>query len=275
MAVSTLLCWRLCGDLLTHSNAPLFRVRVPQLRIRCSDSGPRDGNLAYLHVQISLNAMGCLSRKKNEDSKRSFLFGGRKKNKDSSDEATPAARIPNELYSQRCGGHSAQGESHSAQSDHGNDRCGGMSTPAQRVGGYGDFGRTTSQETGTVNADCDELFGNAAQRQQVLEPQHSDVYGQSSPYGHDSENGGDRQAFDVYELEHDVARTKDEIRHITRKDNKTLDNATMHGFNAILAGSNTLANLHQQGNHLRGYVIPNRVVNFGYVADIGTVLKDT
>jgi hypothetical protein len=205
--------------------------------------------------------MGCLSRKKDEDSKRSFLFGVRKKNKDRSAEATPTATVPNGSYGQRSRGHGAQGESHSAQLDHDNDGSGGMSTPVPGVGGYGDFGRTTSQEMGTVNASCDELFGDAAQRQQVLEPQQSDVYGQNGPYGDDSENGGYRQAFNVYELEHDVARTKNEIRRITRKDNITLDNATTHGLNAIQAGSNTLANLHQQGNHLRGYVNPNLVVN--------------
>jgi hypothetical protein len=201
--------------------------------------------------------MGFLSRNRDaQDSKRSVLFGGRNMNKDGSAKKTLAATVPKGSYSQRAGGYGAQGESHSAQPSYENDRCGSTPTPGQQVGRYGDFGRTTSQETMTVNADCNELFGNAAQRQQVLEPQQSVVYGACRD---NSQNGGYRQAFSV----DDAAETKNEIWRIKQEGDKTLDNITMHGLSAIQAGCNILANVHEQDNHLRGYVIPDLVVNLG------------
>jgi hypothetical protein len=190
--------------------------------------------------------MGFLSRNRDaQDSKRSVLFGGRNMNKDGSAKKTLAATVPKGSYSQRAGGYGAQGESHSAQPSYENDRSSGTPTPGQQVGRYGDFGRTTSQETMAVNADCNELFGNAAQRQQVLEPQQSVVYG---AYRDNSQNGGYRQAFGV----DDAAGTKNEIWRIKQEDDKTLDNITTHGLNAIQAGCNILANVHEQDHHLRG-----------------------
>jgi hypothetical protein len=220
--------------------------------------------------------MGFLSRKRDDaqDSKRSVLFGGRNMNKDGLAKRTLAATVPNRSYSQRAGGYGAQGQSHSAQPSYENDSCSGTPTPGQQVGRYSEFKRTTSQETMTVNADCNELFGSAAQRQQVSEPQQSVVYGHSGAYGDINQNGGYRQPFGVYELGHDVAEIEDEIRLVKEEDDKTLGNAMTYGFTAVEAGRNILANLDRQDSHLRGYVIPDLVSNFGSVANIRTVLKN-
>lgn len=167
--------------------------------------------------------MGLFGKKKDkgaeaEDSNRSALFGNRKGKEspaaqnpyaappandpyaqpppsyssggqDNSfrQEKTPAVTGPGQSYGQPSGGYGAQGGSYGAQSGYGNDRYGGGAP--QRPGGYGGLGRTASDDTMTTDAGRNELFGNAAQRQQPQPQQQPGGYGQSGTYG-DSQSGG-------------------------------------------------------------------------------------
>ena len=162
--------------------------------------------------------MGFLSKKKDdaEDSNRSALFGNRKKEKISpaaqnpyaappandpyaqpppsysggSDsyrqEKSPAVTGPGQNYGQRSGGYGDQGGNYGGQSGYGSDRYGGGAA-SRGPGGYGGLGRADSNDSKATDAGRNELFGNAAQRQQ--QPP-SGGYGQTGGYGDRSQEGG-------------------------------------------------------------------------------------
>lgn len=136
---------------------------------------------------------------------------------------TPAVTGPGQSYGQRPGGYGAQGGSYGAQSGYGNDRYGGGAP--QRPGGYGGLGRTASDDTMTTEAGRNELFGNAAQRQQAQPQQESGGYGQSGAYG-DSQGGyggGASGGYDstpggygTYEDRQLTAEEQEEVSHLNR-----------------------------------------------------------
>jgi hypothetical protein len=253
--------------------------------------------------------MGFLSKKKDdgEDGNRSALFGGRKK-KDSPaaqnpyaappandpyaqappaysggndsyrQEKSPSVTGPGQSYGQRPGGYGAQGGSYGAQSGYGSDRYGGAPAPAQRAGGYGGLGRTTSQDTMSTDAGRNELFGNAPQRQQAPQPQQSGAYGgQSGAYGDSSQSGGygsggpgqgsggygaygDRELTAEEQEEEDISATKNEIKFMKQQDVSSTRNALRLAQQAEETGRDTLARLGAQGERIHKYVYLGTVV---------------
>jgi len=241
--------------------------------------------------------MGFLSKKKEkdegDDTNRSALFGGRKK-KDSPaaqnpyaappandpyaqpppaysggsndayrQEKTPSATGPGQSQGQRPGGYGAQGGSYGSQSGYGNDRYGGSSAaPPQRAGGYGGLGRTTSQDTMTTDAGRNELFGNAAKRQQPAPQQAppSGAYGESSQSGgYGQAPGGygayeDRQLTAEEQEEEDIGATKNEIKFMKQQDVSSTRNALRLAQQAEETGRDTLARLGAQGERIHKYV---------------------
>jgi hypothetical protein len=238
--------------------------------------------------------MGFLSKKKDdgEDSNRGALFGNRKK-KDSPaaqnpyaappandpytqpppaysggrndsyrQEKSAAATGPGQPYGQRPGGYSAQGGSYGSQSGYG----GGAPAPAQRAGGYGGLGRTTSQDTMSTDAGRNELFGNAPQRQQAPPPQQSGAYGQSGGYGDSNQGGGygqapggygsygDRELTAEEQEEEDISATKNEIKFMKQQDVSSTRNALRLAQQAEETGRDTLARLGAQGERIHKYV---------------------
>ncbi|EMD93895.1 hypothetical protein COCC4DRAFT_38517 [Bipolaris maydis ATCC 48331] len=246
--------------------------------------------------------MGLFGKKKDkgaeaEDSNRSALFGSRKGKEspaaqnpyaappandpyaqpppsysggqDSSfrQEKTPAVTGPGQAYGQRPGGYGAQGGSYGAQSGYGNDQYGGG--PPQRPGGYGGLGRTASNDTMATDAGRNELFGNAAQRQQGRPQQESGGYGQSGAYG-DSQSGGygggaaggygstpggygtyeDRQLTAEEQEEEDINATKQEIKFIKQQDVSSTRNALRLAEQALETGRGTLSTMAAQGERI-------------------------
>lgn len=236
--------------------------------------------------------MGFLSKKKDEgeDSNRSALFGNRKKEKSSPaaqnpyaappandpyaqappsysggndsyrQEKTPAVTGPGQSYGQRPGGYGAQGGSYGGQSGYGNDRYGG-GAQSQRPGGYGGLGRTESNDTMSTDAGRNELFGNAAQRQQTQ--QRPGGYGQSGAYGNDGQGGGgygaapggygaygDRELTAEEQEEEDIAASKNEIKFMKQQDVSSTRNALRLAQQAEETGRDTLARLGAQGERI-------------------------
>lgn len=234
--------------------------------------------------------MGLLSRKKDEteDHNRHALFGGRKKEKDSpaaqNPYAAPPAKDPyaappaysggNDSYrqekspsvtgqgqsygQQRPGGYGAQGGSYGNQSGYGNDRYGG-GAPTRGPGGYGGLGRTESNDTMSTDAGRNELFGNAAQRNQGQQQQpggygqQSGAYGSSGGYG-DAPGGygayGDRQLTAEEQEEEDISATKNEIKFMKQQDVSSTRNALRLAQQAEETGRDTLARLGAQGERI-------------------------
>ncbi|KNG44589.1 protein transport protein sec9 [Stemphylium lycopersici] len=179
---------------------------------------------------------------------------------------TPAVTGPGQSYGQRPGGYGAQGGSYGAQSGYGNDRYGGGAP--QRPGGYGGLGRTTSDDTMTTEAGRNELFGNAAQRQQAQPQQQSGGYGQSGAYG-DSQGGygggapggygstpggygtyEDRQLTAEEQEEEDINATKQEIKFIKQQDVSSTRNALRLAEQAMETGRGTLSTMAAQGERI-------------------------
>lgn len=250
--------------------------------------------------------MGFLSKKKEaegEDAARSALFGGRKKEKSSPaaqnpyaappandpyaqpppsysgggaqnnayrQEKSPAVTGPGQSYGQqqRPAGYGAQGGSYGAQQGYGNDRYGG-GAPQQRQGGYGGLGRTPSNDTMSTDAGRNELFGNAAQRQQ--QQQRPGGYGQSGGYGDNAQSGGyggsggaggygstpggygaygDRELTAEEQEEEDINATKSEIKFMKQQDVSSTRNALRLAQQAEETGRDTLARLGAQGERI-------------------------
>lgn len=241
--------------------------------------------------------MGFLSKKKeaeSDDANRSALFGGRKKEKGSPaaqnpyaappandpyaqpppsysgggaqntfrQEKSPAVTGPGQSYGQqqRPGGYGAQGGSYAQQQGYGTDRYGG-GAPTQRPGGYGGLGRTPSNDTMSTDAGRNELFGNAAQRQQ----QRPGGYGQSGAYGDNNQSGGygsapggygaygDRELTAEEQEEEDINATKSEIKFMKQQDVSSTRNALRLAQQAEETGRDTLARLGAQGERIHKY----------------------
>jgi len=236
--------------------------------------------------------MGFLSKKKDEseESNRSALFGNRKKkdgpaapnpyaappandpyaqpppsysgnNEAYRQEKSPAVTGPGQAYGQRSQGYGAQGGSYGGQTGYGSDRFGGGAAP-QRAGGYGGLGRTTSQDTMSTDAGRNELFGNAAQRQQAQSQQPSGAYGangQSGAYGSAGGYGqssgtygayGDRELTAEEQEEEDINATKNEIKFMKQQDVSSTRNALRLAQQAEETGRDTLARLGAQGERI-------------------------
>jgi hypothetical protein len=249
--------------------------------------------------------MGLFSRKNDdaEDSNRSALFGGRKKkdtpaahnpyaappandpyaqpppaysNGSSSSsyrqEKSPAVTGPNGSYGQHNttnghqNGYGANGGSNGTHSGYGNNHYGASPAPASRPGGYGGLGRSTSQDTMSTDVGRNELFGNAAQRQQAAKPQESGAYGQSGAYGDSSQNGGygqapggygaygDRQLTAEEQEEEDINGTKDQIKFMKRQDVAATRNILRLAEQAKESGRDTYSRLVTQGEQMHKYV---------------------
>jgi len=254
--------------------------------------------------------MGFLSKKKDdgEDSGRSALFGNRKKKESQAaqnpyaappandpyaqpppsysgsndsyrQEKTPSVTGPGQSYGQRPGGYGAQGGSYGAQSGYGSDRYGGAPAPAQRAGGYGGLGRTTSQDTMSTDAGRNELFGNAPQRQQAPPAQQSGAYGgPSGAYGDNSQGGGygagapggygaygDRELTAEEQEEEDINATKNEIKFMKQQDVSSTRNALRLAQQAEETGRDTLARLGAQGERIHKYVRKKSLIHDGLV----------
>ncbi|KAH7379150.1 plasma membrane snare protein-like protein [Phaeosphaeria sp. MPI-PUGE-AT-0046c] len=240
--------------------------------------------------------MGFLSKKKDDgdDGNRNALFGGRKKkdnaaaenpyaapagndpyaqaappaysggsssNSSYRQEKTPAATGPGQPFGQRPGGYGSQGGSYGSQAGYGSDRYGGSAAPSQRPGGYGGLGRTDSQDTMSTDAGRNELFGNAAQRQQAPPQQQPGAYGQSGAYGDQSGGGygaapggygayGDRELTAEEQEEEDVNATKNEIKFMKQQDVSSTRNALRLAQQAEETGRDTLARLGAQGERI-------------------------
>ncbi|KAF2850687.1 hypothetical protein T440DRAFT_396374 [Plenodomus tracheiphilus IPT5] len=243
-----------------------------------------------------------------DEGNRSALFGGRKKEKSGApaqnpyaaplakdayaqpppaysgggqdiyrQEKTPAVTAPGQNYGQRptpspaASGYSANGGSYAAQSGYGNDRYGGgggAAPPSRGPGGYGGLGRTASNDTMSTDVGRNELFGNAAQRQQAKPPQAAG-YGQSGAYG-DSQSGGygaapggygadtpggygaygDRELTAEEQEEEDISATKNEIKFMKQQDVSSTRNALRLAQQAEETGRDTLARLGAQGERI-------------------------
>ncbi|OSS49622.1 hypothetical protein B5807_05885 [Epicoccum nigrum] len=237
--------------------------------------------------------MGLLSRKKDgdDDGNRKALFGSRKSEKAAPAQSNPYAAAPgkdpyaqpppqypgpNDGYRQEKtpavtgqgqqyggGGYGAQGGSYGAQSGYGNDRYGGSPAPQQSArgpGGYGGLGRTDSTDT---DANRNDLFGNAAQRQQQQPPQPqggygaspSGGYGQSAPGGYGASSGGygaygDRELTAEEQEEEDITANKQEIKFMKQQDVSSTRNALRLAQQAEETGRDTLARLGAQGERI-------------------------
>ncbi|KAL1594688.1 Protein transport protein S9 plasma membrane t-SNARE [Nothophoma quercina] len=247
--------------------------------------------------------MGFLSKKKDDgdEGNRNALFGSRKKSEKAPTQSNPYAAAPgqdpyaqpppqysgpNDKYRQDKtpavtgpgqqygggrgggGGYGAQGGSYGAQSGYGNDRYGsGSPAPQQSArgpGGYGGLGRTSSNDT---DANRNDLFGNAAQRQQQQEPSGYGQqpggygstpggYGQSTPgsYGGASSGGygayGDRELTAEEQEEEDIGATKQEIKFMKQQDVSSTRNALRLAQQAEETGRDTLARLGAQGERI-------------------------
>jgi hypothetical protein len=237
--------------------------------------------------------MGLLSRKKDgdDDGNRKALFGSRKSEKAAPAQSNPYAAAPgkdpyaqpppqysgsNDGYRQEKtpavtgqgqqyggGGYGAQGGSYGAQSGYGNDRYGGSPAPQQSArgpGGYGGLGRTDSTDT---DANRNDLFGNAAQRQQQQPPQPqggygaspSGGYGQPAPGGYGASSGGygaygDRELTAEEQEEEDIQANKQEIKFMKQQDVSSTRNALRLAQQAEETGRDTLARLGAQGERI-------------------------
>ncbi|KAF1842723.1 uncharacterized protein K460DRAFT_367681 [Cucurbitaria berberidis CBS 394.84] len=249
--------------------------------------------------------MGFLSKKKDEgeDGGRSALFGSRKKGKSSPaaqnpyaapptndpyaqpppsyssgggnnnnsfrEEKTPSVTGPGQNFGQRPGGYGAQGGSYGGQSGYGNDRYGAGAPAPQRPGGYGGLGRTASNDTMSTEVGRNELFGNAAQRQQAQPQQQPGGYGQSGAYGDNSQRSGtgaapggygstpggygaygDRELTAEEQEEEDITATKSEIKFMKQQDVSSTRNALRLAQQAEETGRDTLARLGAQGERI-------------------------
>jgi len=153
------------------------------------------------------------------------------------------------------GGYGAQGGSYGAQSGYGSDRYGSAPAPQQSArgpGGYGGLGRTDSNDT---DANRNDLFGNAAQRQQQPEPQQPGGYGQSTPGGYGASSGGygaygDRELTAEEQEEEDISATKQEIKFMKQQDVSSTRNALRLAQQAEETGRDTLARLGAQGERI-------------------------
>jgi hypothetical protein len=111
-----------------------------------------------------------------------------------------------------------------------------------------------------------ELFGNAAQRQQAAKPQESGAYGQSGAYGDSSQNGGygqapggygaygDRQLTAEEQEEEDINGTKDQIKFMKRQDVAATRNILRLAEQAKESGRDTYSRLVTQGEQMHKYV---------------------
>ncbi|KAJ4332371.1 Protein transport protein S9 plasma membrane t-SNARE [Didymella glomerata] len=184
---------------------------------------------------------------------------------------TPAVTGPGQQYGGGRGGgggYGAQGGSYGAQSGYGNDRYGASPAPQQSArgpGGYGGLGRTDSNDT---DANRNDLFGNAAQRQQQQQPQQSGGYGQpgaygdqsggygqSTPGGYGASSGGygaygDRELTAEEQEEEDISATKQEIKFMKQQDVSSTRNALRLAQQAEETGRDTLARLGAQGERI-------------------------
>ncbi|KAH6638413.1 plasma membrane snare protein-like protein [Boeremia exigua] len=242
--------------------------------------------------------MGFLSKKKDDgaDTDRKALFGSRKSEKAPA-QSNPYAAAPgqdpyaqpppqysssNDGYRQEKtaavtgpgqqygggprggggGGYGAQGGSYGAQGGYGNDRYGGSPAPQQSArgpGGYGGLGRTSSTDT---DANRNDLFGNAAQRQQQQPQQQpggygsqSGGYGQATPGGYGASSGGygaygDRELTAEEQEEEDISATKQEIKFMKQQDVSSTRNALRLAQQAEETGRDTLARLGAQGERI-------------------------
>jgi hypothetical protein len=114
----------------------------------------------------------------------------------------------------------------------------------------------------STDAGRNELFGNAAQRQQAPRPQESGAYGQSGAYGDSSQNGGygqasggygaynDRQLTAEEQEEEDINGTKSEIRRIKEEDTAILDNTFRVAQQAEQNAMDIMARLQTQHENL-------------------------
>ena len=261
--------------------------------------------------------MGFLSKKKDdtEDSNRSALFGSRKKDKESAaghnpyaapsakdpyaqpppaysgghdsyrQEKSPAVTGPGQGYGQHGRGYGNQGGGSGGQSGYGNDRYSG-GQQARGPGGYGGLGRADSNDTMSTDAGRNELFGNAAQRQQAPQQQQSGRYGQSGAYGDNNQSGaygassggygqapggygayGDRELTAEEQEEEDVNATKNEIKFMKQQDVSSTRNALRLAQQAEETGRDTLARLGAQGERIHKYVRPHCPIAYCYVMD--------
>ncbi|KAI8940399.1 hypothetical protein NX059_004090 [Plenodomus lindquistii] len=237
-----------------------------------------------------------------DDSNRSALFGSRKKEKSGApaqnpyaaplaqdayaqpppaysssgsrdnfrQEKTPAVTAPGQNYGQRPtpspapSGYSAQGGTYAAQSGYGNDRYGGggAAAPPSRPGGYGGLGRTASNDTMSTDMGRNELFGNAAQRQQANPPPAA-AYGNNQNGGYGAAQGGygantpggygaygDRELTAEEQEEEDISATKNEIKFMKQQDVSSTRNALRLAQQAEETGRDTLARLGAQGERI-------------------------
>ena len=124
-------------------------------------------------------------------------------------------------------------------------------------GGYGGLGRTNSNETATIDANRDELFGSARERaQQKQETGRSEPpSSEENPYNDADQQRsygayGDRQLTAEEEEEEDITATKQEVRFIKQQDVSSTPNALQMAAQAEETGRNTLARLGAQGERI-------------------------
>ena len=184
-------------------------------------------------------------------------------------EKTPAVTGPGQNYGQRPGGYAQGGGSYGAQSGYGNDQYGG-GPPSRGPGGYGGLGRTKSNDTMSTDVGRNELFGNAAQRQEAK----PSGYGQSGAYGDNAQSGGynaasggygatpggygaygDRELTAEEQEEEDISATKSEIKFMKQQDVSSTRNALRLAQQAEETGRDTLGRLGAQGERIHKYGI--------------------
>ena len=138
------------------------------------------------------------------------------------------------------------------------------------------LGRTSSNDT---DANRNDLFGNAAQRQQQQEPSGYGQqpggygstpggYGQSTPgsYGGASSGGygayGDRELTAEEQEEEDIGATKQEIKFMKQQDVSSTRNALRLAQQAEETGRDTLARLGAQGERIHKCVIQHPLYEY-------------
>ncbi|KAF3029618.1 Meiosis-specific subunit of the t-SNARE complex [Didymella heteroderae] len=135
---------------------------------------------------------------------------------------------------------------------------------ARGPSGYGGLGRTRPTDT---DANRNDLFGNAAQRQQQQPKQsggygqaggysaQSGAYGQSTPGSYGASSGGygaygDRELTAEEQEEEDISAIKQEIMFIKQQDVSSTRNALRLAQQAEETGRDTLARLAAQGERI-------------------------
>lgn len=117
----------------------------------------------------------------------------------------------------------------------------------------------------STEAGRNELFGNAAQRQQA-QPQQSGAYGENASAGYGASGAGYEQAPGGYgaygdreltaeeQEEEDINATKSEIKFIKQQDVSSTRNALRLAQQAEESGRDTLARLGAQGERIHKFV---------------------